>query len=529
MWKISIIIILGFLLRILGINWDQGSHLHPDERMLMMVADKIHFFENLNPEFFNYGSLPIYLLKGTGQILDSVFSTSYSFYGEMLYLGRFLSVLADVGVIFLIYKIAIIIFKKEEVALFSAFLYTVAFFPIQNSHFFIVDTFLNFFITLLFYASLLYLHKSSRKRLLFISIALAAAITSKFTAIIYIPLILIIVFYKSKKRLTDLFLFTFYLFLFTFTFMPFAYINYSKFIVDIKLQLELNSNPYVFPYTLQYVGTIPYWHYLKNIFLWGLGPVISILSILGLWFLFKSKALHLQRIFSGKNKFILLFLVFYIWYFLIIGNSAVKFMRYILPVYPFLVILAGYTSLKAKKLHLRGVIIMAGLAVIWTFLFLSIYTKEHTRISASNWIINNVPKGSTLAVEHWDDRLPIFDGENYTYEELTLYDQPDNEEKWFSIRNKLERSDYIIIASNRLYNPIQKLASCSMYKICFPISSSYYKRLFSEELGFKKVAEFTSYPGFRIGNFNFEINDDIADESFTVYDHPKIIIFEKEL
>ena len=520
MWKISIILSFGFLLRILGINWDGGAHLHPDERMLMMVADKIHFFDNLNPEFFNYGSLPIYILKGVGQITDWIFKTNYSMYGEMLYLGRFLSVLADVGVIFLIYKIAKLLFKRENVALLSSFFYSVAFFPIQNSHFFIVDTFLNLFLILLLYYSLLYFKKPDKNKLIILSIIFAACMTTKFTAVIFAPLLAFVIFYKSKKKLLNLFLFTSSFLLFTFLFMPYMFLEMGNFLKDVSLQLELNNNPYIFPYTLQYVGTTPYLYYLKNIFFFGFGPVISVLSIIGGIYFFKD--LSEKKVQLKPLKII--FFAFFIFYFIVIGNSSVKFMRYMLPVYPFLVILAAYNALKPKKLHLRGVIIMACLAVIWTFLFLNIYTKEHTRTTASKWIVENIPNGATLAVEHWDDRLPIFNGENYKFEELQLYNQPDNEEKWFDIKNILERSDYIIIASNRLYVPIQTLASCEKFDVCFPITSFYYQRLFAGELDFKKVAEFTSYPNI----YGFEFKDDWADESFTVYDHPKVMIFKKE-
>ena len=527
MLKISILLFISFIIRLAGINWDLGNHLHPDERMLMMVANKIHFFDNLNPEFFNYGSLPIYILKGAGQITDWIFKTNYSMYGEMLYLGRFLSVIADVGVIFLIYKISKLLFKRENVALLSSFFYMVAFFPIQNSHFFIVDTFLNLFLILLLYYSLLYFKKPDKNKLIILSIIFATCVTTKFTAVLFAPFLGAIIIYKSKKKFSNFLLFTSSFLLFTFLFMPYMFLEMGNFLKDVSLQLSLNNNPYIFPYTLQYVGTTPYLYYLKNIFFFGFGPVISVLSIIGGIYFFKD--LNEKKVQLKPLKII--FFVFFIFYFIVIGKSAVKFMRYMLPVYPFLVILASYSILKAKKLHLRGVIrgviIMACLAVIWTFLFLTIYTKEHTRITASDWIIKNIPRSSTLAVEHWDDRLPIFNGENYIYEELALYDQPDSEEKWLNIRNKLERSDYIIIASNRLYSPIQKLSSCAMYKVCFPISSLYYKRLFSEELGFKKVAEFTSYPNIKIGNFKFEINDDAADESFTVYDHPKVMIFKK--
>ncbi len=72
-----LILLLAFSLRFYGINWDQGHHLHPDERMIIMVVDRIHLPKTaaqwqsvltpespLNPKFFAYGSFPIYLLKG---------------------------------------------------------------------------------------------------------------------------------------------------------------------------------------------------------------------------------------------------------------------------------------------------------------------------------------------------------------------------------------------------------------------------------------------------------------------------------
>lgn len=518
MLKISILLFVSFIIRFLGINWDAGSHLHPDERMLMMVADKIHFYDNLNPEFFNYGSLPIYILKGIGQIIDFFFKTYFAHYGQMLYLGRFLSTLAEIGIIFLIYKITILIFKNEKQALFSSFLYSIAFFTIQNSHFFIVDTFLNFFITFLIYICLLYVKKPSNKYLFISSLIFAAAFTTKFTAIIFTPLIILLIIYKSKKKLFHLFLFTFNFLLFTFLFMPYMFIDNAKFINDISLQLKLNNNPYVFPYTLQYVATTPYIYYIKNIFLWGLGPFISFFVIIGSYLMFKCK----------KNALLILFISFYIYYFILIGGSAVKFMRYMLPMYPFFAILGGYGIFflykKGQKVLLFSLIF---LSIIWSLMFIQINSRQHSRIAASSWINANIPSGTIIATEHWDDILPLYNSEKYTFESLTLYDLPDNEAKWININNKLSKSKYLIISSNRLYIPLTKLRNCNKYLSCYPKTAKYYDDLFNGKLEFKKVAEFTSYPFIKLGNFKLEIIDDTADESFTVYDHPKVYIFKK--
>lgn len=164
---------------------------------------------------------------------------------------------------------------------------------------------------------------------------------------------------------------------------------------------------------------------------------------------------------------------------------------------------------------------------LWTFAFINMYSTKTTRIQASEWIYAYIPRGSTLAVEHWDDRVPVYDPGHYIYEEMTLYERPDDEIKWQGLKQKLERTDYIVIASNRLYMPLQKLKDCEKYVSCYPKTAAYYEQLFKEELGFKKVAEFSSYPRIPLGPWTFEIIDDTADESFTVYDHPKIMIFRK--
>ncbi len=524
---IYLIILFGFLLRVYGISWDQGFHFHPDERMLLMVAERINFFKNLNPNFFNYGSLPIYLLKGVSQIIDVIFKIHLSNYQGMLYVGRSISIFSEIITIYFIYKIGLVIFKKEKTALWSALIYAISFFPIQNSHFFVTDVLLNTQIVVLLYLLIKLFNSRSKKYFIlifFCAMIFAAMMATKFTSLVLLPVILMVIVLRQTikkeylKVFYGLFVFTICSSIFFFIFMPYAFINFSTFFKDVTLQTKMNSNPYIFPYTLQYVGTPPYLYYLKNIFLWGLGPIISSLSLVGIIFFIKN---NLSKKNLVKSPYLLL-VVYYLFYFLVIGRSSVKFMRYLLPLYPFLSLMTGYalSRIKIYKWFLA-------LAFLWTILFVNIYSKEHTRLTASQWINNNIPIGSTLSIEHWDDLLPAFNSSRYKYVEMNLYDLPDNNLKWNLINQKIDQADYIILASNRLYIPLQKLSDCSKYSSCYPKTAEYYKKLFSGKLGFTKVAEFTVYPGIRIGDWKLEIKDDSADESFTVYDHPKIIIFKK--
>ena len=538
MLEIAIILISAFVLRLYGISWDAGHHLHPDERMLIMVADRINFFKNLNPDFFNYGSLPVYILKGLTQISDFIFKSSFNTYDGMLLFGRSLSISFDLLTVILIYKISQLLFKNKKLSLIASFLYGIAFFPIQNSHFFVVDVFLTMLTSLLCYLLLLFFEsregKNNLANILLISMTFAAMMATKFTAIIFFPIIILTIIFKEYKNIKKLFLYLFVSSLISgfcyFLFMPYAFIDHLRFTSDLASQLRMNSNPYIFPYTLQYVATIPYLYYLKNIFIWGLGPFISIIFLIGLIGLMRLIGLigHISKERLFKYKSHLLFLGFYLLYFLIVGRSAVKFMRYMLPLYPFFTILAAYGIYRIKKSRFKILsyfIIL--LAVFWTFMFVNIYSQVHTRNAATNWIIKNIPSQKTLAIEHWDDKLPLVDSEKYQFQELTLYDQPDDNNKWEILNDKIKKSDYIIIASNRLYIPLSKLADCNKFESCYPMTAQYYQKLFSGKLGFKKVVEFTNYPAIQLGHWRFEIKDDNADESFTVYDHPKIMIFKK--
>jgi len=564
-----LILLLGIILRLYGINWDLGWHLHPDERMLIMVAEKIHFFTNLNPDFFNYGTLPIYILKGAAQIIDIFSKTPVSTYEGLLTVGRGISVIVDVTTILMLYKIARLLFKKKSPALLAALFYTIAFFPIHNSHFFVVDVFLTFFTTCIVYLLLLYIKKQHIQTAVLLGIMHAAAVTTKATGLIFlVPIGLTLAFRMIRplklKRLSisagHILIYLFFLGICSYIFMPYAFNNQvtiwqiienpatnrlmnPQLVQDVKLQMKMSSDPFIFPYTLQYVGTIPYLYYLKNIVLFGLGPIIALFTLLGITRMIlvpfkkgKSRSL-VKELFKPAKRLHIFFLLFYLFYFILIGRSAVKFMRYMLPLYPAFAILAGYgidriirkfVKVKRKRFKMTTALIM--ICAIWTLMFMRIYSKEHTRITASKWIYTNIPPGSSLGVEHWDDRLPLPTqvGYGYKFVDLPLYDA-ESPLKWTTIQTNLSQADYIIVASNRLYTPLTKLTDCKSLPTgrCYPDTAAYYKTLFEGTGGFTKVKEFSSYPGFSLGSYSFDIVDDFADESFTVYDHPKIMIFKK--
>lgn len=156
---------------------------------------------------------------------------------------------------------------------------------------------------------------------------------------------------------------------------------------------------------------------------------------------------------------------------------------------------------------------------------MSIYFHPITRVSASKWIYENISTDSTVTFEEWDDGLPLglpnYPPANFKTESLFMYDF-DTPEKWQKINEKLTKVDYIFLTSNRAYGSTMKLPDK------YPQTIKYYQDLFNGTGQFLKVAAFTSYPCFPpIGKSWFCFNDDSSEEAFTVYDHPRVLIFKR--
>ncbi|MEO7001319.1 MAG: DUF2298 domain-containing protein [Ktedonobacterales bacterium] len=166
----------------------------------------------------------------------------------------------------------------------------------------------------------------------------------------------------------------------------------------------------------------------------------------------------------------------------------------------------------------------------------NIYSAPNTRVRASEWIYNHVPSGSTITYEVWDDALPILvppvhtddTGTGYTaagqpinparYNEigLNLYD-PDTPAKTAQLAQQLASANAVILSSQRLVRSIPKLPDR------YPMTTRYYQLLFAGKLGFHLAAHFETHPNL----LGVAINDNGADESFSVYDHPPVWIFTR--
>ncbi len=100
-----------------------------------------------------------------------------------------------------------------------------------------------------------------------------------------------------------------------------------------------------------------------------------------------------------------------------------------------------------------------------------------------------------------DDALPLTLTNHWQqYEQIQLpVFAIDNEEKWETMSINLAQADYYILSSNRAWGSISRVPEK------YPQMSKFYQDLFANKTDYQLVAEFNSYPSFRISwhQFNY--------------------------
>ena len=152
--------------------------------------------------------------------------------------------------------------------------------------------------------------------------------------------------------------------------------------------------------------------------------------------------------------------------FLWIGSQQVKFMRYLLPLYPLLAIAAALAVVSGMaflaRFGRRGTwagMTLAGIVIVptafYAIAFTTVFGGSHPVDRMSEWITDNVPRGSVITTETWDQR---FHGEHrYDIESIEVYWADD----WFKaemIAAQLSRADYVYMFSNRGYGSVSRSA-----------------------------------------------------------------------
>ncbi|MDW8402838.1 DUF2298 domain-containing protein [Chloroflexus sp.] len=527
-------------------------------------------------------------------------------YGEIVKVGRGLAAMFDLGSVLLVYLIGRRLFGRR-VGLLAALLAALTVMHIQQSHFFVDPAFSTFFCLLALYWTVRVAQGGGAGVSVALGLSIGAAMANRITMATIGGLAIVAaiiaaqrarrgqpwptVFDRFVRREIWLLIVAGVVTLLTFrTLAPDSFIGsradspliggpsllHGAGFFDVRLDPRFRENlttvralvtgEYDFPPGQQWVGRPAYIFPWLNMVLWGMGPLLG-LAAWGGWALFAAR--HARRgwqwalrpsPYVGRPWHPAW--VLWVWiafYFAWQGGQFAITMRYLLPIYGALIVLAAWALAVAtcwgrrwlnaaatlrpagwlQAWHTRlwqGLAWAARLALPavliatagWAYAFSRIYTVPHSRVQAAQWLAEHAPPGSYVISERWDDPLPLqatstaawnitffgIDSSPYAEDEPAKYFGNGGEP---GLLDQLDRADYITLTSNRVYD------STSRLRMRYPALMRYYHSLFTGELGFELAAEITSYPTI----LGIRIPDWMAEEAFSVYDHPRVLIFRK--
>ncbi|HVO41540.1 MAG TPA: DUF2298 domain-containing protein, partial [Aggregatilineales bacterium] len=171
----------------------------------------------------------------------------------------------------------------------------------------------------------------------------------------------------------------------------------------------------------QWSGRIMYLYPWDNIVLWGMGLPLGLTA----WVAWLIAAIQILRARPNWTR-LALPVVWVLVYFAFVGHNWVTTMRYFMPIYPFLSVLAAWGLvtfasftwrwLRAKRTVVRRLALAGGVALLvgvpaatalYAYMFVSIYKRPLTRVEASYWAMRNIPSAFSATLNTPDGRTRL--------------------------------------------------------------------------------------------------------------------------
>ncbi|MFN7986068.1 MAG: DUF2298 domain-containing protein [Thermoanaerobaculia bacterium] len=516
---LALLFVGAVAVRLFGLHWDQGHAYHPDERRIAEAVQQLSFKPlQLDPKFYAYGSLPFYATRAAVSLLGR-FSPWFVSWDGCLLTGRVLSALWGAAGCLLLALLG----RKllgERVGILAGALLAIAVFHVQNSHFATNDVPLATLVTAAFLLLARAVEKETPGSFALAGAAVGLALATKASAAtLLLPLGLapLLLFLRTRRVARPLAAAAAAGLGLVAAFLagePSALFAGRELLAGIAEQGRMVRSAGSVPYTNQYVGTTKVLYDLGEIVLWGLGPALGLAALLGC-------AARLRTFLKEREPRELLLWAWAVPFFAVTASFDVKFPRYLLPLYPLLLLGAAAMLApregegSARRLARRGVL---SLSAAYLLAFLAIYTRPHTIVAASEWVHENVAPGATVLIQHWDEGFP-FDlpdrpAERFRRIELPFY-EAEGPAKTHLLAEQLASGDVLALQTKRLYGAITRA------KERYPDTDRLFRLLFAGDLGYSLVRTFSSPPQL----FGLRLPSELADESFSVYDHPKAVVF----
>ncbi|MCP4421016.1 MAG: glycosyltransferase family 39 protein [Chloroflexi bacterium] len=414
--------LLGFALRVWGIDFGLPFLYHSDEPNKIMMAQRMFVTGDLNPHYFNYPSLFIYLnallyipYYGIGNLLG-LFDNPQDLLPPVMFalgvgksadpttilLGRLLTAVSDTITLYIVYHIGNRLTEQKIIGLLATFILAISPTHIINSHYITPDIFVTFFIAASLWASLNILNDGRLRYYLIAGALVGLATSSKYPGAI--AGIIVVAAHLGRYGLINfgqhfklIVAGTFSLLAFAAT-TPYAILDYEKFLHDLSFEGGHYSSGHA-----GMEGEALQW-YLS--YLWRVEGAAFVLSIGAIiWGIYQ------------RSKPIIVTAVFPIVYFIFISSFVVRNGRTALLLIPFICLLAAAGILALlqwlQRRHSSTLVwSITGLLFLFLLWPLKTVVPFNINLTASDgretsrvWIEKNVPAGAKLAIDSYSPYL----------------------------------------------------------------------------------------------------------------------------
>lgn len=581
---LALVLLCSFILRAWNLDWDDNTHLQPDERFWSDVAnhtsvpDSWRWSEVLDPEVstlnprvfkehYVYGTLPLWAAelvaaplmteRGTWLVesLDFVgvdllsdgdqptkqrlrFNTGY----DVTLVGRLLSALVDTATVGIVYLLGSALVDPRA-GMLAALLQTFTVLHIQYAHFLGSEPWVAFFgsVTVLGAVKIARGDTSWVTRL-WTSIALGLAVASKLSgiAIALAPLATAAIIawpalkekgWRKSFRLVEPFLIMgviaaiAYRAAQPYDFVAGLSLKYNdRFLEDVAYLRDINSGGNL-PWVQPMVGAPRLWHPLKQMLLWGMGLPLGLASLFGLGY-------AARRCYLGERYWAVP-IAAVLGYFALVSLQFYAIIRYLQPAYPVLVALAASALIALWRYSGNLTVRWAALAkVLRAVVIASTAGTVLWAVAFVNGVYGQ--QNARFAAGDWmieniADTETVSEqawDDGLPWGKASEFDRVSLEPFSFGGDDPV-RVDLLISGLDRVDYVVE--SSNKFYDSLvktparFPQMSRYYEALFDGSLGFELVQTFRNPPSL----FGIAIDDSGAEEAFTVYDHPTVHIWKK--
>jgi tetratricopeptide (TPR) repeat protein len=503
-------------------------HFHPDETTLLHAARELH--SPFYPPITAYGLVPVYLARG---VLEGVGLFANSRPSEIpeprQYLAlRIASALLSVSCLVLVWLVGRR-FLDPWSALLALYFTTVAPIAIQQAHFFTVDGLFTAITLAAFYT---FLRAGAQDSLrwfvaagVLIGIAGATRLNGLLLGLVLVagllvtrgPAVLRQVHPWLAAMVAAVTLLALQPYLATDPGILFTGTTTD----DLHFSLQVARGEILRSWTVADLDTIPYLHYWTDLWPLSVGGPLTLLFATSIGY-----AVWRRRPVEWTV------LAWVCLYFVPVGALHTKHVRYLLPLVPFLALLAADCCgrmAQAARFRAIGIgvcVVVALHAGIYGLAFSQLYTVEDSRIQAARWLETNVPSGGRIGVERGGfTMLPTVSQDRFQPVVLnlsTLFEA----RGYMSCAAQFEylRHDRLLDLDYIAIIDVNRYAQYTAAPQLLPVAAGFYQRLVRGALGFELAARFKNYPSW----LGFQFGDDGAEASFIGYDHPAVFILKRK-